>query len=214
LSQAVVTPHAQAHAPEHHSDMVETSTLGVAWGKLMMWLFLCSDAMSFMGLIATYFFLRFRDPTWPDPSKELGIWLTTVMTFVLICSSLTMVKSLSAVNRGDRAGALKWLGLTILGGSFFLGCQVYEWSHLFSVGHAVWNNQFDATFFAMTGFHGCHVFGGVVYLGILWLKTKLAKMPRPLIVEVAGLYWHFVDLVWILIFTFVYLIVPPPGAAH
>jgi heme/copper-type cytochrome/quinol oxidase subunit 3 len=214
LSQAVATPHPEAHPTEQHAEMVETSTLGVGWGKLMMWLFLCSDAMSFMGLIASYFFLRFRDPTWPDPSEELGIWLTTFMTFVLICSSLTMVKSLSATVRGDREQMLKWLGLTVIGGAFFLGCQVYEWAHLFGLGHGIAKNQFDATFFTMTGFHGCHVLGGVIYLGILWLRAKKGPLPKPNTVEIAGLYWHFVDLVWILIFTFVYLITPPPGAGH
>ena len=206
MSQAAASPYPKCHG------MDQTDSLGVGWNKLMMWLFLCSDGMSFAGLICYYFVVRMSDKTWPDPNAQLGIWLTTLMTFILICSSLTMVKSLTAAHQGDRAAMGKWLGLTVAGGAFFLGCQAYEWNHLFHEGHAITNNLFDATFFVMTGFHGCHVAGGVIYLGLLFLKTKMGRPPRPDSLESAGLYWHFVDLVWILIFTFVYLIPPPPGS--
>jgi cytochrome c oxidase subunit 3 len=140
------------------------------------------------------------------------------MTFILIVSSVMMVKALSAIHHGDQAGLRKFLALTILGGLCFLGLQAYEWTHLIfgegmSIRHPPHNfpnatTLFGATFFILTGFHGMHVTGGVIYLTCLLIRAMRraysAEYAYP--VEIAGLYWHFVDLVWILIFTFVYLI--------
>jgi len=184
-----------------------------SWGKLGMWVFLAGDAMSFGGLIVGYGILRNGSSNWPVPAHVLGINLTAFMTFLLICSSVTMVLSLSAIKRGDQSGLKKFLFLTVLGGAAFLGLQVYEWTHLIERGMTITGNPFGAalfgtTFFVLTGFHGCHVFGGVVYLSCVLIQALGGRFGEQHHneVEIAGLYWHFVDLVWILIFTFVYLV--------
>jgi heme/copper-type cytochrome/quinol oxidase subunit 3 len=181
-----------------------------SWGKLGMWLFLAGDAMSFGGLIVGYGILRHASTKWPVPAEVLGINLTAFMTFVLIVSSVTMVQSLAAIQNGDKARFKKFMGFTILGGLFFLGCQAYEWTHL--IGHTLphYNLSFSkdlfaTTFFVLTGFHGMHVTGGVIYNICVLLAVSRGRYQAKH-VEIAGLYWHFVDLVWILIFTFVYLI--------
>ncbi len=179
------------------------------WGKLMMWIFLCSDAMSFAGLLAAYAAVRMGNPEWPVPASQLDVPLTALNTFILICSSVTMVKALSAIKRGSRKGLLLWLVGTIIGGSTFLGIQAFEWTHqIVHEGLTIQSSLFGATFFILTGFHGCHVLSGVIYLSCIFLKGArggyTAEHNSP--VEIAGLYWHFVDLIWILVFTFVYLI--------
>jgi heme/copper-type cytochrome/quinol oxidase subunit 3 len=181
-----------------------------SWGKLGMWVFLAGDAMSFGGLIVGYGLLRHGSTNWPVPSQVLGINLTAFMTFLLICSSVTMVLSLSAITHGDMRRFRKFLLLTILGGLAFLGCQAYEWTHLIGerlpeLGFSFTTHLFASTFFVLTGFHGMHVTGGVIYNTCV-LIACLRGRYGPKHVEIAGLYWHFVDLVWILIFTFVYLI--------
>jgi len=189
-------------------EPAETPLTPESWGKLGMWIFLVGDAMSFGGLLAAYAAYRASSPDWPVPSTKLGIGLTAVMTFILICSSVTMVKALSAIRHGNRKGLVMWLLLTVLGGSFFLGCQAYEWTHLFQHGAQYTGHLFWTTFFTLTGFHGMHVTGGVIYLSVMAALGARGKFTQtnnnP--IEIAGLYWHFVDLVWILIFTFVYLI--------
>ncbi len=199
---------AHAAGMEHHRDTYE-SPLTPGWGKLMMWFFLCSDAMSFVGLLAAYGAVRLGSSDWPVPSTRLDVPLTAVNTFILICSSVTMVKALSAIKRGDRKGLVLWLLGTILGGSSFLGIQAYEWTHLIVHENlSIGTSLFGATFFILTGFHGCHVLSGVIYLFCILVKGArggyTAEHHSP--VEIAGLYWHFVDLIWILVFTFVYLI--------
>ena len=181
-----------------------------SWGKLGMWLFLAGDAMSFGGLIVGYGLLRHASANWPVPAQVLGINLTAFMTFLLIVSSVTMVQALSAIKSGDMAGFKKFLGLTILGGAGFLGLQAYEWTHLIGhtlpeAGFSFSTHLFATTFFVLTGFHGMHVTGGVIYNSCV-LAACLRGRYGAKHVEIAGLYWHFVDLVWILIFTFVYLI--------
>ena len=184
-----------------------------SWGKLGMWIFLAGDAMSFGGLLAAYGALRYGSPDWPLPSHVLGIALTGFMTLLLICSSVTMVKGLAALQDGDRKGLCRFLALTILGGATFLGMQAFEWTHLIERGLGLTANpwgasQFGTTFFILTGFHGCHVFAGVVYLSAVLTKAlRGGYSPTDYNgVEMVGLYWHFVDLVWILVFTFVYLV--------
>jgi heme/copper-type cytochrome/quinol oxidase subunit 3 len=181
-----------------------------SWGKLGMWLFLAGDAMSFGGLIVGYGILRHASKTWPVPAEVLGINLTAFMTFLLIVSSVWMVLALAAIQEGNKTRFNKFLGLTILGGVLFLGCQAYEWTHLLgevlpSRGIYFSNSLFATTFFVLTGFHGMHVTGGVIYNSCVLAAVNRGRYQAKH-VEIAGLYWHFVDLVWILIFTFVYLL--------
>jgi heme/copper-type cytochrome/quinol oxidase subunit 3 len=180
------------------------------WGKLGMWLFLAGDAMSFGCLIVGYGILRHASTKWPVPKDVLGINLTAFMTFLLIVSSVWMVLALAAVQEGNKARFNKFLGLTILGGAMFLGCQAYEWTHLLGhrlpeLGISFSNDLFATTFFVLTGFHGMHVTGGVIYNSCVLAAVNRGRYEAKH-VEIAGLYWHFVDLVWILIFTFVYLL--------
>ncbi len=194
-------------------DAVESPLVPESRGKLGMWTFLAGDALNFGGLLAGYGALRASSGNWPVPSHVFDIGLVGFMTFLLICSSVTMVLSLEAIKSGDRRGLRIFLLLTILGGLIFLLCQAYEWNHLIREGVRLNGNPFGAalfgtTFFVLTGFHGMHVFGGVVYLSTLVGKSFGGSLSQQRYhpVEIAGLYWHFVDLVWILIFTFVYLI--------
>ncbi|HLC43200.1 MAG TPA: cytochrome c oxidase subunit 3 [Methylomirabilota bacterium] len=187
-----------------------------SWGKLGMWLFLVGDAMGFGVLLCGYGAMRYGSADWPNPFRYLGINLTAFMTFLLICSSVTMVKGLEAIKLRDRGKAKMYLLLTAIGGAGFLGLQAYEWTHLIESGLKVYGNPwgaslFGTTFFIITGFHGMHVTGGVIYL--LTMLRIVSKPSNPLgpgwtynVVEIAGLYWHFVDLVWIMVFTFVYLL--------
>ncbi len=196
-----------------HPEPVESPLTPESWGKLGMWIFLCGDAMTFGTLIVTFGIMRIAADNWPVPSEVLGINLTAAMTFLLICSSVTMVLALSGIKRGNLKEFRKFLLLTILGGIAFLGCQVYEWTHLIHEGVTISENAFGSpvfgdTFYIMTGFHGMHVFGGVVYLAVILVGGLTGRIHQgnASVVEIAGLYWHFVDLVWILIFTFVYLL--------
>jgi heme/copper-type cytochrome/quinol oxidase subunit 3 len=184
-----------------------------SWGKLGMWIFLAGDAVGFGTLLAGYGAMRATSADWPNPLDVLGINLTAAMTFLLICSSVTMVKALEWLGRGDRGKAKMFLGFTALGGFIFVGLQAYEWTHLINAGLHINGNPWGATlfgtsFFIITGFHGMHVSAGVIYL--LWAISVVARRPDPRasynFVEIAGLYWHFVDLVWIMVFTFMYLL--------
>jgi len=198
-----------AAATEHHLvEPAESPLTPESWGKLGMWTFLAADAMTFGALLAGYGALRYGDPNWPRPSSILGIPLTAFMTFLLICSSVTMVEALAGIRQGNHGKFRRFLFLTILGGASFLGMQAYEWTHLIEHGQSIAKNNFGATFFILTGFHGMHVFGGVVYLSIILLIGLTGRFTpeNNSEVEIAGLYWHFVDLVWILVFTFVYLL--------
>jgi heme/copper-type cytochrome/quinol oxidase subunit 3 len=199
-----------ATADTHHLGIepAESPLTPESWGKLGMWIFLAADAMSFGALLAGYGALRYGDPSWPPPSSILGIKLTAAMTFLLICSSVTMVEALASIRRADRGGLVRFLLLTILGGAAFLGLQAYEWTHLIAHGESITKNNFGATFFVLTGFHGMHVFSGVVYLSCILIRSLLGAYSddHHNEVEIAALYWHFVDLIWILVFTFVYLL--------
>ncbi len=178
-----------------------------------MWIFLAGDAMSFGALLAGYGAIRAGSIDWPVPQVVLGIQLTAFMTFLLICSSVTMVKGLAAIQQGDSKGMARNLLLTIVGGLIFLGLQAYEWTHLIGAGLTLTENPhgsylFGTTFYLITGFHGAHVTGGVIYLTVVLLRGLKGRYSSENYngVEMVGLYWHFVDLVWILVFTFVYLI--------
>lgn len=201
-------------ASAHGSQPVVWGT-GIPSGKLGIWIFLASEVMFFAGLIGAYVVLRFGYPKWPVPSETLSISLTGFNTFLLICSSVTMVKALSAANHDDQAGIKKYLGCTVLMGCCFLSVQAYEYWSLFNHAHGPytdgfrpWTDMFGSTFYTMTGFHGAHVTGGVIWLSIVLLGALQGRFSSKnnSAIELAGLYWHFVDLVWIILFTIVYLI--------
>jgi len=184
-----------------------------SWGKLGMWIFLAGDAVGFGVLLAGYGAMRATSGDWPVPYDVLGINLTAAMTFLLICSSVTMVKALEWLGKGDRERAKMFLFLTAAGGGIFVGLQAYEWTHLIHAGLHINGNPwgaslFGTTFFLITGFHGLHVTAGVLYLlamiGVVSRRTSPAASYNA--VEITGLYWHFVDLVWIMVFTFLYLL--------
>ena len=202
--------HSAVMDPSHHGvEPAESPVTPENWGKLGMWVFLAADAMSFGGLLAGYGALRYYSHDWPNPAGTLGIALTAFMTFLLIVSSFTMVQALSAFRRGNVARAKMFLLATAAGGAAFLGMQAYEWTHLMHEGLTLTGNPFGnplfgTTFFVLTGFHGCHVLAGVLYL--LYTTMKAGRGWGYGEIEITGLYWHFVDLIWILVFTFVYLL--------
>ena len=193
-----------------HADLYEPSPFSGSWRKVMMWTFIITDGLLFAGLLAAYGFLRMANPDWPAAGTIFNLRFIAFMTFVLITSSATMGSAVAAAQMGDRKKTVLFLLFTILGGLTFLGCQAYEWTHLIHEGarlsHNPWGNPlFGATFFVLTGFHGSHVLSGVIILTITALRTKKG-LTRPEGVELAGLYWHFVDLVWVFIFTLLYLL--------
>lgn len=233
-----------------------TSPFKVSYGKLMMWFFLLSDALTFSGLLITYGLLRYSKPAfegnpadfipsqeyWPIPEKifdaapffhgvSLPLVFVGLMTFILIMSSVTMVLAVEAGSRMDRKNVIKWMLWTIIGGIAFLSCQAWEWSHMITgsgkegwgvllgdgsifTGASLQMNEygpplFADLFFFITGFHGFHVFSGVILNLIIFYQVSTGFMERRghyEMVEKVGLYWHFVDLVWVFVFTFFYLI--------
>ncbi|MEN8697548.1 MAG: cytochrome c oxidase subunit 3 [Bacteroidia bacterium] len=265
------------------------SPFNVSYGKLMMWVFLLSDAFTFSSLLIAYGAIRysydstpieqidalelkfaenvqekfapdvaetashaatalehgaehaaehaehfipalrelgvFTEAQWPSPDLvfnhfpfahglHLPLIFVSLMTLILILSSVTMVLGVEAGQQGDQKAVSKWMLLTIIGGFMFLGCQAWEWTNFISAGARMWSNPygppaFAALFFGVTGFHGFHVFSGVVLNIIIYinnLKGTYAKRGHYEMVEKVGLYWHFVDLVWVFVFTFFYLI--------
>jgi heme/copper-type cytochrome/quinol oxidase subunit 3 len=194
------TPAAAEHA-EHRSTSLSDR-------KLLMWIFLASDCMFFAALIGTYLVYKGRSLVGPYPTDILDIPLTTISTFVLLMSSFLMVLALHAIRLGDIPKFRLWtLGVCVFG-AIFLGFQVYEFSHFVHEGLTLQRNLFGTTFFTLTGTHGVHVSVGVLWLLSLLVTSYVRPMSAKdaLGVEIAGLYWHFVDIVWIVIFTAVYLV--------
>src|SRR6476660_3484378 len=208
------------------------SPFNLEYGKLMMWYFLMSDAFTFGAFLISYGSIRFSQNFWADPNavfnafpgaghRNLPLAFVSIMTFILIISSVTMVLAVHAGHNGDRKAVQKWLFWTIIGGLAFLSCQAWEWTHLHEEG-AWWgrnpflnangtvaSTNFTNFFFTITGFHGFHVFSGVIINVIMLLMTSKGVFDRKghyLMIEKAGLYWHFVDLVWVFVFLCFYLI--------
>lgn len=207
------------------------SPFHVEYGKLMMWYFLMSDAFTFGAFLISYGTIRFSSNAWPDPNHvfasfpalghtHLPLVFVSLMTFILIMSSVTMVLAVGCGHSNDRKGVVKWMFWTIIGGIAFLSCQAWEWTHLYHEG-AWWGRNpftnYDGTmastnftnfFFTITGFHGFHVFSGVLINIIMLIMAYRGEFDRKghyLMIEKAGLYWHFVDLVWVFVFTCFYL---------
>jgi heme/copper-type cytochrome/quinol oxidase subunit 3 len=196
-----------AHAVEHPP----TST-GLSNAKIGMWAFLGSECLLFGALISTYLLYRGRSTGGLTPQEVYDIPFTSVSSFVLLMSSLTMVLALAAIQRGDHPKLRVWLVATALLGMTFISGQVYEFTRFVQEGLTLKTNLFGTTFFVLTGFHGVHVSGGILMLLSLYGMSLDGRLPteRAETVELVGLYWHFVDVVWIVIFTVVYLI-PAPG---
>ncbi|OGW78807.1 MAG: hypothetical protein A2Z83_00955 [Omnitrophica bacterium GWA2_52_8] len=182
--------------------------LGIESRKLGMWLFLASETMFFTGLIGAYIVLRQATPDWPVPSSVLNIPLTALNTFILICSSATLVVGFECAKNNEKEGMQVGLFLTVLLGALFLAIQMAEYRVLFHEGFNPSASIFGACFFTLTGFHGAHVFIGVLCMAFVFIRALKGKYTAEDCrgIEVVGLYWHFVDLVWIILFTILYLI--------
>ena len=184
----------------------ETAT-GIPNGKLGMWLFLASEVMFFTGLIGAFIVLRMSHPAWPGSEGHLNVWIGTVNTLVLICSSTTIVMALAASNGGAMGAVRGWLGATALLGSTFLVIKGFEYAAKFSHHIFPSTSVFWQCYFALTGFHALHVLGGIAFNLIVLGYTRNASLwaDRRKRLELAGLYWHFVDIVWIFLFPMLYL---------
>ena len=207
------------------------SPFNLEYGKLMMWYFLMSDAFTFGAFLIAYGTTRFATNAWPNPNTVFNafpglgsgypLFFVSLMTFILIISSVTMVLAVHEGQAMNKKGVVRYLIFTIIGGIAFLSCQAWEWHHLFTEG-AWWGRNpfpnYDGTisttnftnfFFTITGFHGFHVFSGVIIniiMLIMTLRGKFEDRGHYLMIEKAGLYWHFVDLVWVFVFTCFYLV--------
>ncbi|MEN8144378.1 MAG: cytochrome c oxidase subunit 3 [Gemmatimonadota bacterium] len=189
--------------------MTTQTATGLPSRKLAMWTFIGSECILFGSLIITYLVYRGRSVVGPYPDELLNIPFITVTTFVLLMSSLMMVLALAAVQHGDLKWAKVWLLLTAAFGVIFLAGQAYEFTHFYHEGLGLSTNLFGGSFFLLTGFHGAHVAVGVIWLMSLFgmaVGGRLTSADAET-VEVAGLYWHFVDVVWIVLFTVIYLLV-------
>ena len=210
---------------DHHTEVAMdspwsggASPFAMGSKKLGMWLFIVSDALTFTVLLMAYSYSRVANPHWPTPFPIYpAVVFSTVMTVVLLGSSLTMVMAVAAAHRGDRSTAVKWILATMVGGALFIGLHMYEWMHLIygedrlrpfsnlaGLNHTAGPPLFGATFFGITGLHMTHVPIGVIYLGIISFGFGRGKFTSE-DVEVSGLYWHFVDLVWMFVFPMIYL---------
>jgi heme/copper-type cytochrome/quinol oxidase subunit 3 len=207
LAETAVVDH-DATAPHAHID--DDTNTGISNTKLGMWIFLASECLLFGGLITTY--LLYKTPIsveqGPAPHQVYDIPFTSVSSFVLLMSSLTMVLAVAAIERGDHHRLRTWLTATgLLGGTFIAG-QIYEFTVFVGEGMGYTTSRSSSAFYTLTGFHGVHVTVGIIMLVSLVLLSIRGKLPehRSETVETVGLYWHFVDVVWIVIFAVVYLI--------
>jgi heme/copper-type cytochrome/quinol oxidase subunit 3 len=184
------------------------STTGISNNKMAMWLFLGSECLLFGGLISTYMLYRGRHSGSLGPDQIYDIPFTSVSSFVLLMSSLTMVLAVSSVSRGDIRNTKLWLVVTALLGATFVGGQAYEFTSFYREGLGFTTSLFSSSFYTLTGFHGAHVTVGIIMLLSLTGMVSRSRVPgdEREVVEIVGLYWHFVDIVWIIIFTLVYLI--------
>jgi heme/copper-type cytochrome/quinol oxidase subunit 3 len=203
------------HGPiaEAEPDMASHATsTGISNEKLAMWVFLGSDCLLFGALISTYLLLRHRSISGPvelrDPANIFDIPFTSVSSFVLLFSSLTMALAVGAIHRGDVRRCRTFLLTTALLGSVFIGGQVYEFTSFVHEGLGYTTNILGSAFYTLTGFHGVHVSVGIMFLTAMFVMSLRGTLgpDKAETVEIFGLYWHFVDIVWILIFTIVYLI--------
>jgi len=216
-----------AHAADdHHHELPFDQWPEDAWtgsasiGKIGMWIFLISDALTFAGFLLAYGILRGGSDQWIMPGEpvEFGINFTAGLTFLLICSSVTMVMAYASCVEGNRKTTFRWLMATALGGALFLCGQAQEYFGAFEFifhhqgliadGLIFGNSHRASTFYLITSFHGMHVLTGTLYILVMAIRTYMGKYDGGNYnhIEMCGLFWHFVDLIWILVFTFIYLI--------
>ena len=191
-----------------HAVEPEYTTTGLNHRKLLMWVFLGSDCLFFGALIATYMVYRGQSLTGPYPIDIINVPVTTISTFVLLMSSFAMVQALAATHADNKRGIVGWLVATAVLGSIFIGFQIVEFNTFKNEGLTLGGNLFGATFFTLTGFHGAHVTLGIIWLVAMAIVANKGRVGpnSALDIELLGLYWHFVDIVWIVIFTLLYLI--------
>ncbi len=209
MTQATLPVPSEQQPDDHgHGHGHPETTTGTTNTKLAMWVFLSSECLFFGAFIATYLLYRGRETTGPTPKDVYNIPFTSVTSFILLMSSLTMVLALAAIQRGDHRRFRVWLIATALFGLTFIAGQIYEFTEFYREGLSLSTSTFGSSFFVLTGIHGAHV-----TVGIIWLLSLFGLSMQGQIevqhsekVEIAGLYWHFVDVVWIVIFTVVYLI--------
>ncbi len=200
--------HDAVESHDDPSDHAHQTSTGLSNNKLAMWLFLGSECLLFGGLISTYMLYRGRHSANGGPDQFWDIPFTSASSFVLLMSSLTMVLAVSAAKRGDDRNTNLWLTVTAVLGSLFVAGQVYEFTTFYREGLGYTTSLFASSFYTLTGFHGVHVSVGVIMLLATVGMSIKKRIPgdKAEVVELVGLYWHFVDIVWILIFTLVYLI--------
>ncbi|HKK94433.1 MAG TPA: cytochrome c oxidase subunit 3 [Longimicrobiales bacterium] len=209
MAEAVLDPGSgQAGGHDASHDEHHYTATGLSNWKVGFWTFIGSECLFFGTLLSTYMVYKGASLEGPYPSDIFDIPLTTLSTFVLLMSSLAMVLGLDGVQKGDRKKASFWLGVVVVFGAIFLGFQYYEFNHFVHEGLTLDHSVFGSTFYVLTGFHGAHVTVGVIWLSTLLIQSLRGKLTpdKALQVEIAGLYWHFVDIVWIVIFVLVYLI--------
>jgi len=206
--------HAGHHTPTAASESLWNgggSPFAIGSKKLGMWLFIVSDAITFSALLIAYSYVRVASADWPTPFDFYpSVIKATVMTFFLLTSSVTMVMAVRAAKLGERSSAAKWILGTMAGGLAFIVLHAIEWAGLIHEGVRLFQNPwgsplFGASFFALTGLHMTHVAIGVIYLGVIAALFGSGRLDSE-DVEISGLYWHFVDLVWMFIFPLVYLL--------
>jgi cytochrome c oxidase subunit III len=211
MSETTAPSHTHAASHAAHGAGHAASSMGVDSRKMGVWAFIGSEVMFFAALITVYLIYKPRNLALngPDPKEVLGIQFTSLLAAILLGSSVTMVLALAAIRRGDRRLFTIWMLSTVVLGLCFLGGQAYEFAELvFGENVTMPSSLFGQTFFIMTGFHGTHV-----AIGVIWLLSVFFKVRRypdspenEMDVELGGLYWHFVDLVWVAIFTLIYLL--------
>jgi heme/copper-type cytochrome/quinol oxidase subunit 3 len=191
-------------AMQGHGALMEESPYSIPSRKLTMWLFIISDAVTFGSILFAYGYIRVATPDWQTPFKSGSIVSVAFMTLVLITSSLTMLGAVDSAKAGDKRKALRFLASTMLLGLIFAGLHIREWFGLFDDGIKMNTGLFGQTFFSITGLHLLHVITGVVAIGVVARKYAKGSLT-PGHVETTGLYWHFVDLVWMFVVPLVYL---------
>lgn len=205
MSEAVLD-----HVGEHGTGVMEERPFAIPSSKLVMWLFIISDACTFGAMLFAYGYIRNSAADWPLVFESASIWNSLVMTFILVTSSLTVLFALRAAQADDRAGAFRWTMITAAGGILFALLHLREWMNLIGEGLRLFQNpwgapMFGAAFFSITGLHMAHVVGGVIALVVVGIGYRAGRYSTRH-VEIWALYWHFVDMVWMFVVPLVYLL--------